>query len=83
MISRVCEEFSCLPAEAIHALEHDHNGLIFVILDMRNYAESKGVLDDYHANGSKGDPPRGKNVDRVREIMAENMKDDHEKRKLK
>jgi hypothetical protein len=50
---------------------------------MRNYAESKGALAEYHAGGSKGDPPKGKNIDRVKEIMAEIMKEDHEKKRRK
>ena len=46
MVSRVCEEFHCLPDEARRALDTDYNGNIFKIIDMRGFAGAKQRIDN-------------------------------------
>ena len=53
VISRVCEEFDCLPDQAREALENDTNGSIFQILELRALANAKSRIDD----AGKGDVP--------------------------
>ena len=64
-MSRVCEEFGCLPAAAQEALEEDEGGLIFKIIDLRSYAAAKHHWDN--------DPKhaKGKAVERVKAIELE------------
>ena len=45
MVSRVCQEFSCLPDEARKALDDDYNGAIFKIMDMRGFADAKQRIE--------------------------------------
>jgi hypothetical protein len=47
-VSRICEEFHCLPDAARRAFENDTNGSIFRILDYRSLANAKARID--HAN---------------------------------
>ena len=60
----VCEEFHCLPAQAIEAIEEDIGGLIFQIIDLRSYARAKEVYDTTDLNNR----PKSKSIDRVSEI---------------
>lgn len=46
VVSRICEEFSCLPSEAVNELEKDGRKLLFPIMNMRVYAAAKRRLDD-------------------------------------
>lgn len=74
VISRVCEEFSCLPLEAIEALEHDYNRLIFRIMKLRSYA---GAKREYEAGQKETDTerrPQGPHIEEVREIEFEFIK---------
>lgn len=43
MISVICEQFGCLPSEALRELEVTPYGLIWSILDLRAY---KGAYDE-------------------------------------
>lgn len=45
IISRVCEEFHCLPSQAVRELEHGDAPLLFTILELRAYARAKAELD--------------------------------------
>lgn len=36
----MCEEFSVLPAVALDAIENDEEGLIFRVIDVRDYSKS-------------------------------------------
>lgn len=45
VISRVCEEFNCLPDAARAALEDDTNGSIFQIMQLRSLANAKQRID--------------------------------------
>lgn len=44
-MSRICEEFHCLPDAARRALETDTAGSIFQILDYRSLASAKSRID--------------------------------------
>lgn len=44
MVSRVCEEFNCLPSRAVEELEEDPN-LIGTILILREFARRKTKYD--------------------------------------
>jgi hypothetical protein len=46
VVSRICEEFGCLPSEAIRELEQDVRKQLFQIMQMRSYAAAKRRLDD-------------------------------------
>lgn len=71
VVSRVCDEFKCLPSMAIRELEHDP-ALVFDILELRNYASAKAALD--HAK-DKSDVKVTPTVQMVFDVMAELMKD--------
>jgi hypothetical protein len=45
VISRVCEEFHCLPSQAVRELEQDPDRLALNILSLRDYARAKRVYD--------------------------------------
>ena len=45
IIGRVCEAYGCLPEAAIEAIENDVGGLIFTIMELRSYAETKHEYD--------------------------------------
>ena len=64
LISIVCEEFHCLPSQAIEAIEEDVGGLLFQIIDLRSYAKAKEVYDSTPMDKR----PKSKAIDRVSEI---------------
>lgn len=64
-ISRVCEEFACLPSEAARELARVPVGLIDVILEARAYARAKQVYDQAQ---SKKDLPRSPWIEQVKAI---------------
>ena len=70
-ISRVCEEFHCLPSEAAREIMEDPAQMAFDIMELRAYARAKEALDN--AKNSK-DVPKGVLVDRVWEIEHELLK---------
>jgi len=45
IISTICEEFHCLPNEAIKAIQEDEGFTLFKILDYRAYARAKEIYD--------------------------------------
>lgn len=65
MISRVAEEFHCLPDVATEALENDTNHLILTILMLRSFARTKEIYD---ASESKEKLPESKMMDLLVEI---------------
>ena len=73
MVSRVCEEFHCLPSQAVRELMNDPRRMALDILHLRGYAYAKDALDN--AKSSK-DIPKGVNIQQVMEIQAELMKGD-------
>jgi len=46
VVSRVCQEFGCLPAAAGKAIEEDENGVIFRIMALRAYSSAKHQWDE-------------------------------------
>ena len=75
LISRVCEEFHCTPSVAQDELESDED-LIWTILEMRNYANTKNRIDN--ATDEKH-MPDGKTADLVFEHIAELIREHHAK----
>jgi hypothetical protein len=73
MVSRVCEEFHCLPSQAVREIMDDPQQMALDIIHLRGYAYAKETLEN--AKSSR-DIPRGVNVEQVLEIKAEIMKED-------
>ena len=71
LVSRVCEEFNCLPSAAIREIMDDPCGMALKIMNLRHYARVKDVLDSAK---SEKDIPRGCDVSQVMEIQAEIMR---------
>jgi len=69
IISRVCEEFGCLPDAARRALDNDFNGSLFKILDLRGLASAKSRID--HA--AKGEVPTDRAAQRYLRIHLESV----------
>lgn len=67
LLSRICEEFNCTPAEAVE----QPLGLVLDILELRAYARAKDQLDRAK---SEADVPRTAAVERVFEVQAERWK---------
>ena len=70
-ISRVCEEFNCLPSQAVRELMTDPAQTAIDIMELRAYVKAKEVLDN--AKNQK-DIPDSPVIDRVFEIQAEILK---------
>jgi len=68
VVSRICEEFHCLPTAALAELLDDPAGMAIEILELRAYARAKESLDNAK---SKNDVPSSPMVDMVMEIQAE------------
>ena len=75
----MCEEFNCLPAEAIDALENDVGGLIFKILDIRSYLKAKQIYDSTSMN----ERPKTPAMDKVSEITMGLARERIERLKIK
>ena len=68
VVSRVCEEFKCLPSQAVEELMNDPSHLALDIMEIRSYARAKEILD----NAKKAEEvPKSKAIDRVWEITYE------------
>ena len=72
VISRVCEEFHCLPSAAIEELEAGPLNLATDIIMLRAYAEAKRAVDGAK---SEDDLPNSPLIDQVMEIQAELIKE--------
>jgi len=46
LISRICEEFHCLPSQAIREWDDDAYGLALDVIELRGYARAKRAWDD-------------------------------------
>lgn len=65
-MGRVCEEFNCLPSQAIRELENDAvDGVVMRIIEMRAFARAKEAYDRVE---EEADMPTGKMVQLVKEI---------------
>ena len=71
VISRVCEEFNCLPAAAIEAIDDDIGGLLFKIIGLRSYKKAKEQFDEGQKEPDLTKRPSGPLFDKVREIEWE------------
>ena len=67
IISRVCEEFGCLPDAARRAMEQDSGGSIFQIMDYRSLANAKTRLDSADAKNT----PTDKSATRYLQLQME------------
>ena len=56
LISRICEEFQCLPSQAVREWDADDEGLVLDVMELRGYARAKQAWDE--ASGSDGDQAR-------------------------
>ena len=56
MVSRVCDEFHCLPDAAREAINNDYNGSIFRMIEMRGLADAKQRVDHADAKHPPTDP---------------------------
>lgn len=70
LISRVCDEFHCLPSAAIRELNRCES-LVFEMLDLRAYARTKQDCDDADASEGKIAAPKGPMADMVYQIQYE------------
>lgn len=67
MVSRVCEEFGCLPSQALRELDRDPE-LVFDVIEMRGYAATRQAVK--RATNDK-DHPKGPMADLVLDIECE------------
>lgn len=75
-ISRVCEEFQCLPMAALREIQEAPYNLIADIVDVRGFIRTKEALDRA-TPGSKIEPPTGPMADRVWDVIKA-LKDEHD-----
>jgi len=66
-VSRICEEFGCLPDAAREAIDDDLNGSIFTLIDMRGLAATKSRID----NAEKGKVPTDRSAQRYLRLHME------------
>ena len=45
LISRICEEFHCLPSQAVREWDADDEGLVLDVIELRGYARAKAAWD--------------------------------------
>jgi len=45
LVSRVCEDFGCLPSVAVRELEDDPSHIALAVLDVREYARCKDAYE--------------------------------------
>lgn len=71
-VSQVCEEFGCLPSEAVDELDHDPDGLTFDVLFLRSF---KRTWDAWSAAagtpGGLTDLPETPMLQFLRELLVE------------
>lgn len=74
-MSRVCEEFHCLPLAAIREIERDPDRLAEMIIVFRDYARAKDVVDHAKKANDIPDVPMTDLVVRHQiEIIKERMR---------
>jgi len=72
VISRICQEFGCLPTEAIAEIDRAPVGLINDILELREYTRAKQIIDNAQ---KEDDIPSSPAIDMVFEIEATLIKE--------
>ena len=78
LISRICEEFHCLPSEALTELLDEPRGMALDILELRAYARAKEAMDNAKR---KEDIPDSPMVGQVWEVQHELMRRRRDERK--
>ena len=68
IISRICEEFNCLPSEALGELMDEPRGMALDIMELRAYARAKDALDNAEKKEDVADDPM---VAKVWEVLHE------------
>ena len=53
LISRICEEFHCLPSQAVREWDADDMGLVLDVLELRGYARAKAAWDRATESGDE------------------------------
>jgi len=71
MVSRICEEFGCLPSAAIAEMRR-HPDLVMDVISMRAYAKTREAIESAK---SADDVPKGTMADLVNDISVELFKD--------
>lgn len=66
VVSRICEEFGCLPSEALRELLDEPRGMALDIIELRAYARTKAQMDEAKR---PEDMPHGKMADWVWAVM--------------
>lgn len=74
----MCEEFNVLPAVALEALENDFCGLIFRVMDTRDYAKSFTAFKEDLKIVDVNQRRRGAGIDRVRNTWWKLQKEKHD-----
>jgi hypothetical protein len=71
VISRICEEFGCLPSQALRELELGDPDLVMTIFELRSYARAKSIVDNAEKQSDLKMTPE---IRRVFEIELEALK---------
>ena len=53
LISRICEEFQCLPSQAVREWDADAAGLVLDLMELRGYARAKYAWDQATVSGDE------------------------------
>ena len=69
-ISRVCEEFHCLPSQAIRELEHDPEQLAVSIMRLRAFQRAKQLYDAADTPEARKRLPDSPLIELVQEIES-------------
>jgi hypothetical protein len=65
VISRICEEFNCLPSQALNEMLDDPSSMALEIIELRAYARAKELID---TTDKQDKLPNNPMIDRVFEI---------------
>jgi hypothetical protein len=76
VISRVCEEFNCLPSAAVRELMNDPAQMALDIIEFRAYARAKEALDNAKKPEDVPDSPMIEMVWLVQEEMLKRRKEE-------
>ncbi len=75
IISRVCEEFNCLPSQAYREIMNDPSQMVFDIMELRSYARAKEILDNAKKEEDIPNSPAIDQVWMVQEELARRQKE--------
>lgn len=78
LISRVCEEFKCLPTRAMWELENDPDQVVLRVLLVRDFMRVREAWEA-HTKDEKHPKPEGALADLFIEIEAEVTREDAER----